>query len=353
MTKSDQLSRSIKPLHGIAGDVLSTIYKAAIEWRNFKYDHFNFCSSKVSRPVISIGGIRAGGTGKTPMALMVGKILFEKGYKTAFLSRGYGRTIRQNCVVSPEEQADWRKTGDEPAMLHESVKGCWLGIDPNRIASAKRLETLVSAKTVFVLDDGFQHRKIKRDLDIVCLDCSALDDKIIPAGYLREPIGSLKRAQAAMIIGSEPEIPVMAELKITLMNKFPGLETFTLVQKPSSWVNLQTGERCENVPLKSPVALCGIARPERFLAMLSEFNIHPSKTLIFPDHYVYNSEQLKRIQELYSHGVVTTHKDAVRLKEPNVEICPNFWYLNMELAFTDKDLLNRFNRIIDTVLNKF
>lgn len=349
MKTSNQPHSSIKPFKGLTGDTLSIIYKTVIGCRNFKYDYFNF-SSKISHPVISIGGIRAGGTGKTPTALMIGKILNQKGFDTAFLSRGYGRTIRQNCIISPQEHADWKKTGDEPAMLHESVKGSWLGIDPDRTKSALKLEKLVPSKTVFVLDDGFQHRKIKRDLDIVCLNHSVLEDKIIPAGYLREPIASLKRAQVAMIIGAESELTMMMELKENLDSQFPELEKFTLVQKPVSWINLQTGEECKKVPLKNPVAICGIARPERFLSMLSRFDIHPSKTLIFPDHYVYNYEQLKSTQELYSHGVVTTHKDAMRLRKPEVVVCPNIWYLNIELEFTENELLNRFNRIIDTIV---
>ena len=182
---------------------LSYLYTVAVRYRNNRFDRNLSLSVQAKRPVISIGGIRAGGTGKTPASLLVGHHLRSLDLPVAFLSRGYRRKNKQQQIVSPHEEVHWEAVGDEPAMIHADLPETWLGIGSDRVASAEKLSSIIPEKTIFVLDDGFQHRKIRRDLDIVCINESTLTDKMLPSGYLREEVSSLKRAHLLFLIGSQ------------------------------------------------------------------------------------------------------------------------------------------------------
>lgn len=345
------ISRSPEPISGPAGQSLAAVYRRVINARNWCYDRISNFSKEAGRTVISIGGIRAGGTGKTPVAQLVGSLVLQKDFSVAFLSRGYGRKSKECCIVHPQQTTDWEIAGDEPAMLHENLPDTWLGICSDRLRSASILSKLVPPKTVFILDDGFQHRKIRRNLDIVCLNDSVFEDHLIPRGYLREPVDSLRRAHIALIIGEESAKDNLEKIRETLLKRYPHLSVFSLVQKPGKWVNVYSSEIRTTPPHRTPAAICGIARPHRFLSMLKQLDVEPSKTIIFPDHHIYNSNQLKRIRELYSHGGVTTQKDAVRIRKLGIVICPDLWYLKIELKFVLDDSLNRFNKLLDHYLH--
>jgi tetraacyldisaccharide 4'-kinase len=183
---------------------LSLIYEVATNVRNKFYESGLFGSEKLSAKVISVGNITVGGTGKTPLVAFVAKKLAAKGEKVCILTRGYGRENSNERVLVSDSQkilADVKKSGDEPFELAEKLIGIAAVLaDKNRFEAGKwAIENL--GITAFVLDDGFQHRQLKRDLDIVCIDATKpfASDKVLPLGELRESLANLKRADAIVI----------------------------------------------------------------------------------------------------------------------------------------------------------
>jgi len=330
----------------IAARLLSRVYSAAVGARNSAYDSFPSFSERLDFPVISVGGIRAGGTGKTPVVQLIARHLIDH-HKcgVAVLSRGYGRVSKKNVIVKPGEPADWERTGDEPCMLHNNLPESWLGVGADRSAVARLLSPLLPERSVFLLDDGFQRRQTRRDLDIVCLSEEVFDDRLIPAGYLREPMSALARADVVLVVGAAERVDRLKEvrdradeyLSTALKSAKSPPITAVLLRYPDCWVNARSGETAPRPPMESPAAVTGIARPERFLAVLPRFSVVPSEVYKFPDHYNFKRNGIARIHNIYLHGVVTTEKDAVRLLSPAFSGVRDIWYLREGLRFADDE----------------
>ena len=325
----------------------SAMYGGAVDLRNTVYNRLPFLSHDAGRPVISIGGIRAGGTGKTPVALLVGRHLLSKGYAVAFLSRGYRRKDRRLSIVEPHETVAWEQVGDEPCLLHNALPQSWLGIGGNRYSAAKRLARILPHRAVFVLDDGFQHRALRRDMDIICLHDSPWNDRLLPSGNLRESAKALSRAQVVLYIGPNDTGGKFITLHAQLARSFQHLSVFALRQEMGPWVNAADGRRAARPPLENPLLVCGIARPERFIAMVRTIGIIPCAERIFPDHHRYLRNDFIETHELYSKGIITTEKDAIRLKKSGIVPDHVIWYLSIELHFSDKEDEKRFTTLID------
>jgi tetraacyldisaccharide 4'-kinase len=330
----------------IAARLLSRVYSAVINTRNLAYDSIPSLSKQLDFPVISVGGIRAGGTGKTPVVQMIARHLIDH-HKcgVAILSRGYGRSSKKNIIVKPNEPADWELTGDEPCMLHNNLPESWLGVGADRSAVARMLSPLLPDRSVFLLDDGFQRRQTRRDLDIVCINEEVFDDRLIPAGYLREPMSALVRADIILIIGAQERVDKLNKVRERLdeylstalksTKKTP--VTAVLLRYPDVWVDARGGETASKPPMESPAVVTGIARPERFLAALPQFSIVPSGVYKFPDHYNFKRNDIARIHNIYLYGAVTTEKDAVRLLSPAFSGVRDLWYLREGLRFADAE----------------
>jgi tetraacyldisaccharide 4'-kinase len=241
--------------------------------------------------------------------------------------------------------------GDEPALLHAALPDSWLGIGGNRLKSAMALSPLLSKKAVFILDDGFQHRRLRRDLDIACLPAGALQDSLLPAGMLREPLNGMRRARCICLIGSAEEAAGFEDTKRTLALRFPQATIVVMHQAPAGWVHLKTGETRIKLPLIRPAALCGIARPRRFIFLLKKMGISLSAESIFNDHHLYKNHEIDSLARKSGvSGIVTTEKDAFRLQTLKLVSWPDIWYLKIELHFSDARSERHFNRIIDTTL---
>jgi tetraacyldisaccharide 4'-kinase len=331
--------------------LLSSVYGMVLSTRNFLYDRLPFLSGKAPRPVISIGGIRMGGTGKTPAALLVARYLQSKNRSVAFLSRGYGRNGNRLRIVNPGEEVSWDLIGDEPWLLHDRLPESWLGIHPDRRKSAGELARTIPQQSVFVMDDGFQHRALRRDLDIVCLNTPPEKDRLFPAGNLREGTAALRRAQIVLLIGRAGNPERIENQSSELLRRFPHLKVFTLVQQPGSWVCAADGRTAGKPPLERPLLVCGIARPERFIEMVRDAEITPGETIIVPDHHQYIANDFNKTRELYSNGVITTEKDAVRLKKLKVVPDKTLWYLTIELVFKNKAQEKEFYPLIEKYIS--
>jgi len=266
---------------------------------------------RLRRPVISVGNLSFGGRGKTPLTAYIAGLLVGAGERPAILSRGYGRRCREDGVVVVSDGArvlaDVDRAGDEPLMLAREVPGACVLVSEQR-ALAGALAERVFGATVHVLDDGFQHLALARDVDIVIVAEADLRDRAMPFGRLREPIEALGCADAVIgeANGAEPAFE---------MPPAGGARTFTLrrtIGEPSAL----EPERGWTSPDRRVVALAGIAEPARFTRALAAAGWRVVETLAFADHHRYTPSDLSRLAAISARAqapVLTTLKDAMRL----------------------------------------
>jgi tetraacyldisaccharide 4'-kinase len=279
---------------------------------------------KLSAPVISIGNLSTGGTGKTPVTIWMCEFLLKMGLHPAVLTRGYGRRGNSSGRVpifgNPAELSDL--FGDEPVMISEHLPSTPVWIGRDRAASGKAALAR-SAVDVFVLDDGFQHLALDRDLDIVLLDCRSPfgNGFVLPAGPLREPCSNLKRADAFVITHVDRDADA-APLKDKLERLFPGIPVFACRHKVRG-ISLRKGEPVFHLNAlwdRRAVIFAGIAGPEGFFRDIREAGIRICESFGFPDHHRYTAGDFSRIFHAASeHGagvIITTAKDAVRIPLP-------------------------------------
>jgi tetraacyldisaccharide 4'-kinase len=269
---------------------LTALFGAAVGLRNALYDRGVLPARRLQRPVISIGNLSVGGSGKTPFVILLGELLKARGITFDVLTRGYGRHSRGVALVEPNGSA--REFGDEPLLITRR-----LGVPV--VVGAERYEAGVFAERRFdtqlhLLDDGFQHRQLVRDFDIVLVTAEDVQDLLLPAGRLRETVSALRRADAVVL----PWDLVTESLPVTHI-----------------W-RLQRGLQIAGAPPR-PVAFCGIARPHAFFAQLRAAGVEPAAEVILRDHHQYAAgdiaELLKAKQRASAGGFVTTEKDAVNL----------------------------------------
>lgn len=330
---------------------ISALYGGVLGLRNFAYDSLPFLAFCSGKPTISIGSVFAGGTGKTPMALLVGRYVHAHGRDVAFLSRGYKRKSKNPVISAPFSSDSWETVGDEPALLHAGLPQSWLGIGGSRHKSVRQLSPRLGKKAVYILDDAFQHRRIRRDLDIVCLPADPFNDALLPAGTLREPLSGLGRAGAICLIGTKNDAALMEKSRETLRSRFKRAPVFVLYQEPAGWVHLDSGAGSPHLPLKRPVAVCGIARPERFIFLVKKMGVSIAAESIFNDHHPFTARDIDSIvRRTEAKGIITTEKDAFRLKSLKLVNCADIWYLKMDLKFQDRESQGLFYKTIDTII---
>jgi tetraacyldisaccharide 4'-kinase len=333
--------------HTKLSSFLSQIFAYIVSFRNYLYDNFSYLSKTICRPTISVGSINAGGTGKTPMALLVAKYYYKNGYEIAFLSRGYKRLNKKMVICEPNSYYSWEDIGDEPAMLHAELKESWVGISANRFSAAKQLCKLISKNTIFILDDGFQHRKIKRNLDIICVDKDIFSAKLIPSGNLREPIENLKRANIICVIGIKQDEKELNDVKKRIIEYTGNNNTFSLYQKPLQWYNLNNEKTSAIPPFQKSILISGIANPSRFLKIVQEMGICIVENYFFKDHHVFCEKDLiNLINNSKTAGIITTQKDAIRLKSLKLVNSFDIWYLKIELDFFYTSEKEKFENIL-------
>ena len=270
-------------------------------------------------PVISIGGIGMGGAGKTPMVRFLAEKLKARGYKPAILTRGYRRESAELVtILAVGATAPVALTGDEPQMfLRDGFASVGIGADRYRVG---RLMEDQFRPDVFLLDDGFQHARLHRDVDLVLID--GLDPlaggEVFPVGRLREPLSALHRASAFVITRTDG-----GGVRNTLANYNSDAPVFQSRVIPLHWVDAHTGaqQNLESFNQVRVSAFCGLANPDAFWSTLSALGIEPLKKTAFADHHRYTASE---IQQLGDTVLLTTEKDAINLPE---HIAPGriFW----------------------------
>ena len=263
----------------------------------------------LDRPVISVGNLSVGGSGKTPIVAALARMLLDTGQRPAILSRGYARrrptdgvvvVSNGNRVLEPVENS-----GDEPQMLARALPGVPVLVCADRHLAGRLAEKRFAA-TVMLLDDGFQHLALGRNVDVLVMPASDLDDAVLPSGRLREPLDAASSADCVLVPGSLEDVSRVAAT-FDRMPVFRVTNHFGTVQGLDA--SAPSGTRV--------VAVAGIARPERFFTTLREQGFEIVRELRFPDHHWFSSDDLDRIRriakETSADFVVTTEKDAVRV----------------------------------------
>jgi tetraacyldisaccharide 4'-kinase len=282
-------------------------------------------------PVVSIGNLTVGGTGKTPVAIDLAKKFVSAGYRPVVLSRGYKRkSVEPYVIVSDGKavRATCEDAGDEPYLIALSASGAAVVVGAHRAETAEIAISELGCNLI-ILDDGFQHLKVKRDIDIVLIDYNddISNDLLLPAGRLREPLAALARA-SSIVITKVPHEPDHQKLERTsqIIHKYNPLASIGLLRfnadalvtfdtHDPSGSRLATQAGLTSAP-RRPLAFCGLARPERFFQELESNNIVPAQTLAFPDHHWYSPSDGSKLNDLArktkADAFVTTEKDIVK-----------------------------------------
>lgn len=305
---------------------LAAIYGSVVAARNALYDRGFLPSRRLQGAVVSVGNLSAGGSGKTPFVLLLGGLLQARGIKFDVLSRGYGRKSRGVLEVDPGGLP--QQFGDEPLLIARKLQVPVI-VGEDRFAAGRFAESKFGPQ-LHLLDDGFQHRGLARDFDIVLVTPQDAGDRLLPAGRLREPLRSLRRADAVALIGGASE------------GSFP-------LERKLVW-RARRGIAPQNIPPR-PVVFCGIARPQNFLLQLRAANIEPVAEAFYRDHHLYDENDVRELLRLKQRseggGFVTTEKDAVNLG-PYLSALKPLSVVSVRLVLEDAaNALDTMLRVID------
>jgi tetraacyldisaccharide 4'-kinase len=292
---------------------LSSIYSAVMMWRRRRFARDPSRSRRLLRPVISVGNLRVGGSSKTPIVAYIARMLLDAGERPAILSRGYARRIALDGVTIVSDGttvfAGLDVAGDEPLMLARAVPGASVLVGANRYLSGRLAEEKLGA-TVHLLDDGFQHLELARDVDLLLVGDEDLKDRALPAGYLREPLAAAASADAALV---DAGYLTAAER----IGRLLGVPDAFFVTRTLGVPRTLAGESVV-VPTASRVFLvAGIARPERFFSDVVSAGWQVVGTMKFRDHHRFSARDIGRFTRAARSAaasiVLTTEKDGVRL----------------------------------------
>ncbi|HUN56149.1 MAG TPA: tetraacyldisaccharide 4'-kinase [Smithella sp.] len=306
----------------IIASILSFFYLFIINFRNRLYDYKILKETTLPCPVISVGNITVGGTGKTPCVIMLAQMLQENGFKPAVISRGYGgRNINPVNIVSDGYKIllDTEIAGDEPSLMAHVLKGIPVITGAKRIVAGQAAIDQFGAN-VLVCDDAMQHRQIFRDVNLVLLDSQNLKENshVLPWGRLREPLKEISRASAVLFTRANEAQP--SNHKIEELIQTENIPVFRSIHEAK---NIIRGDYGAEEPIsvlagEKVCAFCGIANPDSFKKALLAEGAQILSFDIFPDHHRYSKSELGKIEagfmECRADFLITTQKDGVRLQ---------------------------------------
>ncbi|UCG58545.1 MAG: tetraacyldisaccharide 4'-kinase [Phycisphaerales bacterium] len=298
-------------------------YSAAVRIRNFLYSTGLLKTHRVTTAVLSVGNITAGGTGKTPLVIWLCNFI-TRDYKCAILTRGYkarsASRVMRRAKDERNTQHDIRYTTDEPAVLAQSCPQVNVVVNPDRVAGAGRAVGEFGAN-VLIMDDGFQHRRLARDLDIVTIDATNPFGygKLLPAGLLREPVGALARADAVVITRCDQiDVAELARLETKLREVSPNTTIAKAIHAPVCVKAADGKEKpLEKLNGKKVFAFCGIGNPDSFLSTVRALGCNPVGSKAYDDHHHYTRDCLAETSEqaarLKADMILTTEKDWTKI----------------------------------------
>jgi tetraacyldisaccharide 4'-kinase len=294
-------------------NALSSLYASASRVRRSWYAR-PYAHNRLTRPVVSVGNLVVGGSGKTPIVAALAQLLLAWGEKPAVLTRGYARRRHLDGVLVVSDgtrvRCDVEESSDEPLMLARALPSVPVLVSPDRYLAGRLAERTFGA-TVMLLDDGFQHLQLARDVDLLVMGPSDLDERVLPAGRLREPLSAASFAHAVLVYGS------VADAR--RVQTATGVQSaFTVVRRYGALSAIHAAGLPPLEGRTRALAVAGIAGPERFFAAVGENGLEVAGEVAFRDHHWYSHEDVARIADrarvLNVDLIVTTEKDAVRVE---------------------------------------
>jgi tetraacyldisaccharide 4'-kinase len=293
---------------------LSAVYGRVARLRRSWYEQRPHARRVLERPVVSVGNLVVGGSGKTPVVAAIARLLRDTGHRPAILTRGYARKQKADGVVvvsDPERVLEpVERAGDEPLMLAQALPGTPVLVSPDRYLAGRLAETRFGC-TVHILDDGFQHLQLARTIDVLVVSPGDLSERVLPSGRLREGLDAAAGADAVLVSGTADDVG-----RVSLALKVP--TAFRVESRFGSLRPLGNGEAPAAAGARV-LAVAGIARPERFFRALRDQGWNVVGERAFADHHWYTTRDLAEInnaaQEARARIIVTTEKDAVRVGE--------------------------------------
>ena len=328
--------------------LLSGAYGRVTQWRREWYAHRPERRRRLDHPVVSVGNLIAGGSGKTPTVIAIARLLLARGERPVVLTRGYGRCEPIDGVLVVSDGArvlePVARSGDEPQLIARALPGVPVLVTADRYAAGAFAERTFRP-TLSILDDGFQHVQLERDVDLLMVSSADLAERVLPSGLLREPLGAARLADALLVTGSDDDVATVSrvlgrETAFKVTTRYADLKGPRRTSVPDTAdaarrtgvpdtadATRRTGAPDDSHTAQSPdaartfqvrvIAFAGIARPRRFFDALRACGYDVAAELTFRDHHWFTAGDLARIQqaarEQQASLVVTTEKDAVRL----------------------------------------
>jgi tetraacyldisaccharide 4'-kinase len=306
---------------------LVPLYAAVVGAKNAAYERGWTQPQRLKWPAVSVGNLSVGGAGKTPLVIRLAQLLAAEGIAADVLSRGYGRSGSNVERVDPDGAAT--RYGDEPLLIARTAK-VPVYVGASRYEAGLLAERNAGGVGIHLLDDGFQHRKLARAMDIVVLHASDLEEGLLPAGPLREPLSSLKRASVVVLRAEDREFEAKLRRR--------GISAPVWIQHRQLAVE----------PLTRAVAFCGIARPEEFFTALRSKGVDVAETMTLRDHQSYSRGAIERLvtmlREHKAECFVTTEKDAVRMmreQRARLEEAAPLHVARLEVSLENEDAVVR------------
>lgn len=305
--------------------VPAKLYELAVRARILAYDQGLLKTHRLNAPVISVGNLTVGGTGKTPCVAFIAKTLRDAGHQVTILSRGYKRQTSGRVEVSDGKQilCSPAESGDEPFLLAQTCSGVRVVVDQDRFAAGRWLEENRAPVSAFILDDAYQHLRLARDLNLLLIDATEPlpQAAMIPFGRLREPLAELRRAHAVIVTRSDQNFD-RAEL-IETIKKYaaPHIPVFFAHHEMTRFRQLgsNSAKSLSEFAGKNIAAVSGIAKPDRFNEDLQNAGLKIVYRRDFPDHHRYSSAEFAEVisaaQAKNAVAIIVTEKDAVNLPQ--------------------------------------
>lgn len=325
---------------------LCGLYRVIVFIRNYCFDVGIYKQKRLSCPIISIGNIVVGGTGKTPTVAAIAKLMCRNGSNVVVLLRGYKRQSPEKVLLVSDGKnrlCSMEECGDEAYMLAHQLSEIPIIVGKQRFLTGEAAISQFNSD-LLILDDGYQHRQLERDLNILTIDATQPygTGSLLPIGTLREPKSSIKRADIIILTRTDAVGINIKQLKAEVNQLAPTTPILESVHKPTALYQLNRTDDNSMIPLnnlsgKRLLAVCGIGNPNAFVKTLEKHNPDEVKLLAFPDHHVYSEsdgEQLKyQMEKCGAEWIITTQKDEQKLTSLNTDL--PILVLAIELVITE------------------